>query len=132
MRAAVNRLLLALGFASALGAGARAQPPPSPILQSQTLLQAGEANLRDSELRARENMASQAAVIQQNQLSALDAQIRGQQAIADVRAQSFSPTIPSPPPGVTPMIDLSQLASIPDDKLAASNERVRAASQNHR
>jgi hypothetical protein len=50
-----------------------------------------------------------------------------------VQAQSYSPRLPPPPEhGPAPQIDLSQLATIPDATLAASNARVRAAAENRR
>lgn len=131
MRAAVHRpfvhrLLIALSLAGAIGAPARAQP----LIQQQSLLQQGVNDLREAQLRAQLDMASRQAVIQQNQLSALDSQIRGQQALSSIQAQSYAPIVP--PAAVGAVIDPSQLASIPDDRLAASNARVRAVVENHR
>jgi hypothetical protein len=120
MRAAVHRLLLALSLAGALGAPALAQR-----IDPQTQL-----NILDSQVRASQAMTNRQAVIQQNQLSVLDSQLRTEQSLGDIRSQSYTPTIPPPPAGAAPpMIDTSQLATIPDDKLAASNARVRAAAE---
>jgi hypothetical protein len=127
MRAMVHRLLLAAAVAGACGAPGWAQ----------TTRQQAEINILDSQLRAREAMADRQAVFQQNHLSSLDAQLRTQQSLADVRAQAYSPMLPPPaaatsaPYSAAPYIDASQLASIPDDKLAASNARVREAAANH-
>lgn len=121
MRAAVHGLLLTASIAAAAGA------PAAQTIQQQTAL-----NIQESQLRAREAMANRQAIGLQNQMQAVDAQLRTQQSLADVRAQSYSPALPPPPPGATPYIDTSQLASIPDDKLAASNARVREAAANRR
>lgn len=129
MRAVAHRLIIAFSLAGAIGAPAWTQPlVQQPIIQ-QPLLQQGMAQAREAQLRAQLDMANRQAVIQQNQLSALDSQIRSQQAFDDLRAQSYTPTVP--PAVIGAVIDPGQLASIPDDKLAASNARVKAAAANH-
>jgi hypothetical protein len=84
------------------------------------------------QLRAREAMANSQLIGVQNQLNSLDAQVRTQRSLDQVRAQSYSPTIPQYQGGPPVHIDISQLASIPDDKLAASNQRVLDVARNHR
>lgn len=126
MRALIRRLILAAGAAAAFAPPAFAQ-----TIREQMALEAQE-----SQLRAREAMVNRQAVGIQNQMQTLDAQLRTQQSLSDVRAQSYSPRLPAPqgvPPaaGAAPYIDTSKLASIPDDKLAASTRRVREASRNH-
>ena len=79
-------------------------------------------------LLVQQEQARQQAIQQEAQLSALDAQLRVQQSLADLQAQRNPPRIPAPdaasgPP--YPQIDASQLADIPDAALAASNQRVR-------
>jgi hypothetical protein len=126
-----HRLVIAISLAGALGAPAWAQTLQNPgALQSGALLrQQGVADLRDAQLRAQLNMANRQAVIQQNQLSVQDSQIRTQRALEDIQAQSYVPTVP--PVAVGAVIDPGQIPSIPDDKLAASNARVKAAADNH-
>jgi len=130
MRAVALRLLIAFSLAGAISAPVWAQPlrPPQPMLQSQSLLQQGITDAREAQLRAQLDMANRQAVIQQNQLSALESQIRSQQAIDSVQAQSFTPIVP--PAVVGAVIDPGEFVSIPDDRLAASSARVRAASEN--
>lgn len=132
MRTAAYRLLLAAGVAAAFGAPASAQNlVPAPAPASNTIQQQMAINIQIDQLRAREAMANRQAIAVQNQLSSLDAQIRTQQSLSDIRAQSYSPTIPQYQGAPPAHIDTSQLASIPDDKLAASKQRVREAAANH-
>jgi hypothetical protein len=111
-------LLLALGVAApavAQSPGAREQMR----LQMQTDL-----------LRAQQDLAARQAVIQQNDISRLDAPLRSERALATLRAQSYSPQVAPPAGGTYPQIDVGGLASIPDDRLAASNARAKAAADN--
>lgn len=121
MRAAVQPLFLAAAFAGLLAAPAAAQ----------SLRDTAALNVQDSQLRAREAMANRQMVGAQNQLSSLDAQIRTEQSLANIRAYGHSPTIPQRQGAPPVYIDTSRLASIPDDKLAASNARVREAAGDH-
>ncbi|HKR87385.1 MAG TPA: hypothetical protein VJS38_04370 [Phenylobacterium sp.] len=121
MRLDVHRLLLlAAGLAIAWGAPA----------QAQTIQQQMQLNILDTQIRAREAMANRQAIGLQNQMQALDAQLHTQQSLGDIRAQSYSPTIPQYAGAPPVNIDTSQLASIPDDRLAASNQRVLDAAAN--
>ena len=129
MRAAALRLLIAFGLAGAITAPTWAQPLIQPLQPQSSLLQQGVNDVREAQLRAQLDMANRQAVIQQNQLSALDSQIRSQQAFDNVQAQSFTPIVP--PAAVGAVIDPGQLVSIPDDRLAASNARVRAVAADH-
>jgi len=103
-------------------------PVAAPAI-AQSLQATMDAQLRASELQAQQDMAARQAVLQQNQLTVLEAQIRAEQAIADVQAQGRSR--PSPPLQGGARLDAGQFASIPDDRLAASNARVKAAADNH-
>jgi hypothetical protein len=93
-----------------------------------------------NDLLAQQQAAQQRAVALDNQLMALEAQIRTERALADIRAQSARPYLPLPPlpPGEagprppSPQIDTSKLVSIPDDRLAASNAAVREVTQGRR
>jgi len=125
MRLAIQPLCLAAALAAALAAPAAAQ----------SFRDTAALNIQDMQLRAREAMANRQAVGVQNQLSSLDAQARTERSLAGVRGQTSAPAIPQSIPqyqGAPPVfIDGGALASIPDDKLAASNARVREAARNH-
>jgi hypothetical protein len=120
MRAAI--LVLALAAA----APAAAQVPsysPTPFSDQ----------ARINELQAQQDLARQRAVEQDNQLSTLDAQIRTEQAIQNIRRQQALQPLPAPDPNAPPpVLDTSKLATIPDSTLATSNEAVREASRPHR
>jgi len=88
-----------------------------------------------NEIWAQQEMARQQQIAIQNQLNALEAQVRTEQAIAQVQAQRANPRLPLPDvTGSTalPNIDTGALASIPDSALAESNKRVRDAANNRR
>jgi predicted small lipoprotein YifL len=125
MRKSIPSLVAALSVAAAATPGL-AQPLQTPSFQQHM-----DDQLRASELQAQQEMANRQAVIQQNQLTALEAQVRTQQAIADIAASGRSPRLASPP-GAAASLDPGSYASIPDDKLAASNARVKAAAENRR
>ena len=88
----------------------------------------------DLEYRQQQEQVRQQMVRQQNDLMNLEAQMRDQQAMQDIREQrSFAqPPTQAISPGAPPRIDTGQLASIPDKALAESNKRVLDASQNRR
>jgi hypothetical protein len=70
-----------------------------------------------------------------NQLSLLQAQMQTQQALGNLqaaRATPAVPTVPFNPRAPAPVLNLSQMASIPDAALAASNARILAAAGNRR
>ncbi|MFC3068766.1 hypothetical protein [Phenylobacterium soli] len=124
--------LLAAVFATLIAAPAIAQPYPPPY--------AAPANpQQEFDWRTQHEMLRQQMVQQQNQLMALEAQMRANQALADIQAQkSLSQSYPraaQPPPragAVLPRIDTSKLASIPDSALADSNRKVLDAAANRR
>ena len=118
------RLCLAFAIAGA-AAPALAQ---SGVIHHHAIDQA-ELNL----LRAQQAQAARDAVIQQNDIFRLENQMRTQQTIDALHAQSLTPQLPPPPAsGAIPHVDVSGLASIPDDRLAASNARVQEAAGNRR
>lgn len=88
---------------------------------------------RDAELHAQADAAHQREVELTNRLSTLEARLQTDQAISDIAALRQRPALPlaydlrRPVPAVAPTY-----ASIPDDKLAASNAAVRAAAANRR
>jgi len=89
---------------------------------------------RSNELRAEQMMANQRAVALENQFNALEARIRTEEGLRTLRDQAEQPRqrIPSQPSTATipTATGSSVFATIPDDRLAASNARVRAASGN--
>jgi hypothetical protein len=125
------RLALSLAAGALfLGSGALAQPVLAPAygLQQQMMNQAMQ-----SQIDAQLDQATRREVIQQNDISRLDAQQRTDQALATLQAQGLRPRLlPAPAAGPPRQIDVSGLASIPDDRLAASDARVRAAAKNRR
>lgn len=96
------------------------------------------AILRDNEMRQQLEMSRQQGVALHNEMMALDARVRTEQAIRDTQVQGRTIRIPvpaerQPPPAATaPAFDAAGLASIPDSALAASNARVREAAANRR
>jgi len=86
-------------------------------------------------LRAQQEAAARRAVAQTNELSTLEARLKTEQALSDLRDQRNPPRAPelryapavTPAPGAMP-----RLPSIPDAALADSNRRVQAASQPRR
>jgi hypothetical protein len=123
----MRSVLLALFVAGAASAAA-AQPLPTvtgpitPDLQN-----------RLSAIEAQVDRAQRDAVIRDTQAAAVESQLRAQQGLADIRAQSATPRIPDPLPAAAPRaIDTGKIASMPDDVLAASDARVRAAAKNRR
>lgn len=112
--------VFAIAAALALTGAAQAQPLS---LQSET------------ELRAEQMLAHQRSVALQNEIQALDARVRTEQALRNLEVQRGPSTTrlyqdeatqarPAPPPAPR------GFASIPDDRLAASNARVREAARN--
>jgi len=84
-------------------------------------------------LRAQQEAASRRVVEQTNQLNALDARVRTDQALLDLQTGRYQqPAVPElryapavmPAPGATP-----KYPSIPEAALADSNRRVQAASK---
>jgi hypothetical protein len=118
MRAAI----LTFAFALVLAAGSAARAQSAYLFQ-----RAGE---RDAELAA----ARQRDVSLHNDLTTLDARIRTDQALRDTepgRAAQPARLLRSVR-GAAPRPDPGPYVSIPDDRLAASNARVKAAAQNRR
>jgi len=100
------------------------------LLAAATPAWAQDALQRESEIRMEQDMARQRSIEQSNRMMALEAQIGAEQAIRQVEAQRIRPILPRPGPGAPPpRIDPGSLASIPDDRLDASNARVREASK---
>ncbi len=88
---------------------------------------------RDAGLHAQADLARQREVEVTNRISTLEARLQTERALSDLAALRQSPTLPAVydpkrPVAATPPVN----ASIPDDKLAASNAAVRAAAANRR
>lgn len=92
---------------------------------------------RDAELQAQADQARRRDVELGNRLSTLEAQQQTDQALRDIaRTRQRPPPLAiydpeAPPPRAAP-VAAGAFASIPDDALAASNARVRAAAANRR
>ncbi|WP_296599377.1 hypothetical protein [Phenylobacterium sp.] len=111
------------GLLAALAAPASAQP----AVQQQQL----------DDLRMQQQAAERRAVDQANQLQALDARLRADQAVADLSVQRSGVRIPALPygdPTLAPKASASAPAypSVPDAALADSNKRVQDAARSRR
>jgi|KBSMisStandDraft_5_1062788.scaffolds.fasta_scaffold195323_3 hypothetical protein len=92
---------------------------------------------RDAELQAQADLARQREVELNNRLSTLEARQQTDQALSDIQALRQRPTLPTiydpdAPPPPRAAVPAGAFAAIPDDVLAASNARVRAAAANRR
>ena len=86
-------------------------------------------------LRAQQELARQREVAQHNELMALDAQLRTNQAVLDQQLSRAPVRLPESPyfsPIPPAKIDTSKLPHIPDAALADSNKRVQDVVQNRR
>ena len=92
-----------------------------------------QSAMRDLDALNQQQIQLQRSVALENQLNTLDAKVQTDQRLRDIDAIRTRPslTAPSGPPAVGTKND-DGYVSIPDDMLAASNARVRAASQNRR
>ena len=85
-------------------------------------------------LRIQQEAAARRAVAQANELTALEARLRTEQAVSDLRLQREAPRLPQltyvpPAPSESPPAATPKYPSVPDALLADSNRRVRAASK---
>lgn len=122
----MRRLMLpfAILTAAAASLSAAAQTAPAPP----RLSVGPQASPYAGILAAQQEQAARQAVIQQTELSRLDAQLRTQQNLALLQALGTAPQIPAPPATAPPrQLDVSGLASMPDAALADSNAKVKAA-----
>ncbi|KRB52171.1 hypothetical protein ASE02_13640 [Phenylobacterium sp. Root700] len=92
-----------------------------------------QSAMRDLDVLNQQQMQLQRSVALENQLSTLEAKVQTEQRLRDIDAIRTRPslTLPSGPRAVG-TTNADGYVSIPDDMLAASNARVRAASQNRR
>jgi hypothetical protein len=113
--------IIVLGLVAATGAAAQ-DLRPTPL---------------QNELDQQQQLERQRAIAQQNELTALELQLRTEQNLANLERQAHPPPLSAIRERTTgggeaqaPPIDAGQLAAIPDDRLAASDARVRAAARN--
>lgn len=90
--------------------------------------------LRDAEIFSQQQADRQRSLELENRLSTLDAQIQTDRALRDIQVQQsrHAPARGVPPDDARPSSNSHSYASIPDERLAASNARVREASRNRR
>jgi hypothetical protein len=91
--------------------------------------------LQLDDLRIQQQNAERRAIDQSNQLQALDARLRADQAAADLRAQRAGVLVPElryEPPAPVPATLSAKYPSMPDAALAESNRRVQDAAKNRR
>jgi hypothetical protein len=83
---------------------------------------------RDAELWMQQELARQHAISLDNRLMSLEARMRTDQTLRQIEAQRVRPAIPQPAMPAAPAAapPATSYASIPDDRLAASNARVLA------
>lgn len=88
---------------------------------------------RDAELRAQQDMMRNRSIDLQNQITTLEMRLQAERSLRDLEVQARRPVLMAPPERRTPAqpgdAALGGFTSIPDDRLNASNERVRAASR---
>ncbi|HEX2561947.1 MAG TPA: hypothetical protein VHK87_17845 [Phenylobacterium sp.] len=88
---------------------------------------------RDAELRAQQEMMRNRSIDLQNQITTLEMRLQAERSLRDLEVQARRPTLMAPPERRTPArpggAELGGFTSIPDDRLSASNDRVRAASR---
>lgn len=113
-------ILIALALGAVSATSAQAQANPAQVA-------------RENDLWAQQQLQSQRAVALENQMNALDARLGTEVRLRELRDQARRPAIPEPYVAKSgAALDLGPFPSIPDETLAASNRRVREASQNKR
>ena len=117
----MNRLIISLAVLAVSAPSAFAQVDP-------------RAAMRDLDLTAQQQMQQQRSVALENQFNALDAKVQTEQRLKDVDVMRTRPSLTLPPKAAPAgdQVGMAGFASMPDDMLAASNARVREASQNRR
>lgn len=93
--------------------------------------------LQLDDLRAQQQAAERRAIDQANQMQALEARLRADQASADLAAQRAGVRMPQLPYGTSqmntaPAAAAAKYPSVPDAVLADSNRRVQDAARNRR
>lgn len=90
--------------------------------------------VREAELRAQQDMLRNRTIDLQNQITTMEMRLQAERSLRDLEVQRRRPEFPAPverPVAASGPSDagLGGFASIPDDRLDASNDRVRAASR---
>lgn len=90
--------------------------------------------LQLDDLRMQQQNAERRAIDQANQMMALEARLRAEQATLDLRLQQSGLGVPALTyqPSLTPAPAAARYPSISDAALAESNRRVQAAAKNRR
>lgn len=88
--------------------------------------------MRDLDLLNQQQMQQQRSIALENQYNALDARVQTEQRLRDVDVMRTRPSLTTKPGAQPEAPGAGAFASMPDDMLAASNARVREASQNRR
>lgn len=115
-------------LASLVLAAAAAAPAAAQAVEPYTQFQLDD-------LRARQEAAERAAVREANELTALEARLRTEQALTELQAQRLSPRLPElryELPTLSAPFGAASYLSVPDAVLADSNRRVQAAAANRR
>lgn len=93
-------------------------------------------SLQLEDLRAQQQAAERRAIDQSNQLQALEARLRADQAVAAMAAQNTGAVLPqfrtSGPVAGAPTATLPKYPAMSDSALADSNKRVQDAARNRR
>ena len=87
---------------------------------------------REAQAAADADAARYREITLTNQIAVLEAHLQTDQALSNLQA-ARAPALPPAAPGANappPILDARQLTSIPDDLLAQSNARIRAAAAN--
>jgi hypothetical protein len=91
-----------------------------------------QSAMRDLDLMNRQQMQQQRSIALENQFNALDARVQTEQRLRDVEVMRTRPSMTTKPGAAMDSPGAGGFAAMPDDMLAASNARVREASQNRR
>ena len=91
-------------------------------------------SLREAEIFSQQQSARQRTIELENRLNALEARLQTDRSLRDLEVQQYRHLPPRsiPPDDARPSPAAAGYASIPDDRLARSNARVREASRNRR
>lgn len=89
---------------------------------------------REAEMRAQQDMLRNRTIDLQNQITVMEMRLQAERSLRDLEVQARRPAQPAPVERRAASAGRSDaglggFASIPDDRLDASNDRVRAASR---
>ncbi|KQW72982.1 MULTISPECIES: hypothetical protein [unclassified Phenylobacterium] len=115
-------------FALAIFA-ASASPAPAQVARDPA---ARDLEFQNQQLLNQQLIERQRSVAQENQLNTLDARVQSQERLQGLEAARRPTLAPLQSAVQPPALNMGNYATIPDAALAASNARVREASQNKR